>query len=107
MPETNGEVEYKPLTKINTIGETPKIQSKIQSERPLSFGEMLVGIDFNVGNRSDIDMIKTKIAEIADLLNEKHLDSPSNYQRSLIYNEAVASLLAAQMMAVKYVTFKY
>jgi len=73
--------------------------------KQLSFGEKLVGITFNPSN--DVAQIKTKIAELANLLLIRRTENESSSLSSSIYDAAIVSLLEAQMMAIKYVTLKY
>ncbi len=75
--------------------------------KQLSFGEKLVGITFNPSNDGDVAEIKTKVAELANLLYERNSQNESSLLSKAIYDAAIVSLLEAQMMAVKYVTLKY
>ena len=76
-------------------------------QRELTFGEKLVGITFNPSNDGDVAEIKTKVAELANLLYERNSQNESSLLSKAIYDAAIVSLLEAQMMAVKYVTLKY
>lgn len=76
-------------------------------QKELSFGEKLVGITFNPSNDGDVSEIKTKVAELANLLYERNYQNESSQLSKAIYDAAIVSLLEAQMMAVKYVTLKY
>jgi hypothetical protein len=75
--------------------------------RTLSFGEELVGITFNPSNDGAVSEIKTKIAELANLLYEKHTTQENSRVGVHVYSAAIERLLEAQMFAVKYVTLKY
>ncbi len=69
----------------------------------LSFGEQLVGIKFNPSDDNEVSQIKSKMAEIANLVNNTKGDS---YLFNLIKGDALRSILHAQMAAVKLVTLK-
>lgn len=70
----------------------------------LSFGEQLVGIQFNPANDDKVSQIKTKMAELANLVNDTEGNS---YLFNLIKGDALRSILHAQMVSVKLVTLKY
>ena len=85
----------------NKLKDTPSVT------RELSFGEKLVGITFNPSNDGDVSEIKTKMAELINLLWDRNKQNESSELSKLVYDAAIVSLLEAQMMAVKYVTLKY
>lgn len=90
-----------------TEGSNLEESLKNTSEK-LTFGEELVGIKFNPSNDGDVALIKTKMAEIANLLNNyRQYPKKTSSLSALIYETAITSILEAQMMAVKYVTLKY
>lgn len=72
----------------------------------LSFGEQLVGIEFNPSSDDKVSQIKTKMAEIANLINDNE-GATNSYIYNLIKGDALRSILHAQMAAVKLVTLKY
>jgi hypothetical protein len=81
--------------------------SQTPGGRPLTFGEQLVGITFNPSNDGDVNEIKTKMAELANLIHDKHSFQENSYVGVQVYNAAIASILQSQMLLVKYVTLKY
>jgi hypothetical protein len=85
----------------------PMVDTMPQGQRPLTFGEQLVGITFNPSNDGDVNEIKTKIAELANLINNRYLSQHESMLGNTIYNATIERLLEAQMFAVKYVTLKY
>jgi hypothetical protein len=85
----------------------PKVDTMPSGQRPLTFGEQLVGITFNPSNDGDVNEIKTKMAEIANLLHQKHYSQESSPIGNAVYAAAIERILEAQMFAVKYVTLKY
>ena len=70
-------------------------------------GEQLVGIDFNVGNRSDVHDCKARFAQAIDQL-EALGNGPTilSATQELLINEAITRILDAQMWAVKAITAK-
>lgn len=80
----------------------------------LTFGQKLVGIGFNPSADPKVQRVKELCAELADLLKEdlnEFEQSPDcnidDFQiKYLIHNGATSQILSAQMMAVKYLTFK-
>lgn len=75
-----------------------------------SFGERLVGIDFNPSGDDKVKRAKQLFAEAANLLQESKIDSVENgtftAMRELFFNNAVGEVLNAQMNVVKLLTFK-
>lgn len=82
-------------------------QDEPTKKQELSFGEKLVGITFNPSNDGDVSEIKTKMAELANLLWTRNRQNESSQLSKAVYDAAIVSLLEAQMMSFKYVTLKY
>lgn len=76
-------------------------------EKSSTFGENLMGITFNPSGNQTVHEIKTKFAEIADLIN-KHYEERTDYQFEalIIFQNCLQHLLDAQMNCVKLVTYK-
>lgn len=74
-------------------------------EREMTFGETLVGVDFNPGGNEKVTQLKKLFAEIIDLIHDS--DGSRSTQWYLVQDQAFTAALAAQMMAVKSITFKY
>lgn len=112
----------------NLIGETPEIyykrakkeiseafedknRLKIQEEREKTFGEKLVGLDFNPSGNSQVTRAKQLCAELADLVNDNYIDvvdrKGSDYSsiRQRLYQHSIGEILNAQMNVVKMLTF--
>lgn len=85
----------------------------MKEQRELTYGEKLVGIKFNPSNQSEVDEIKKLMAQAIDILNKEYdyRESKGEEQSYVsshgIFNAAIADLLRAQMMAVKYLTNRY
>lgn len=70
-------------------------------------GEQLVGIDFNVGNRSDVHDCKARFAQAIDQLEAlKSGPEMLSANQVLLIGEAITRILDAQMWAVKAITAK-
>lgn len=83
---------------------TPPIE-----ERELTFGEKLVGLNFNPSADDKVAQAKRLFAQAADLLEEEYRaknlgGSPLS---SKLYDHAIGEVLNAQMNVVKVLTLKY
>ena len=74
--------------------------------RVLSFGEILVGIEFNPSNDDKVAQVKQKMAEIANILKDAYNEGEKSPVKSLIFDHAVGEILNAQMSVVKVITMK-
>ena len=72
----------------------------------LSFGELLVGIEFNPSNDSNVAKVKSMMAEIANLMKDEYNKEQKSPIKSLLFDHAVGELVNAQMAVVKLITFK-
>lgn len=83
---------------------------------PLSFGEQLVGTDFNPSGDNKVKRLKQLAAEMANIVNEH--DSPaaggdtqpgqhSSYLNATFKGGAIRRILDAQMWAVKHITNRH
>lgn len=76
-------------------------------KQELTFGQKAMGVSFNPSNNPEVDKIKRKYAEIADVLNDfrnepnPSLSSESKRQASI----AITELQTSQMWAVKAITW--
>lgn len=76
--------------------------------RPATFGETLVGINFNPAGDDKVGKAKRLCADLADLLTEEQalIVEPSRLRVDL-YTHAIGEILNAQMNVVKVLTLKY
>jgi hypothetical protein len=72
----------------------------------LSFGELLVGIEFNPSNDDKVAKVKSLMAEAANIMLEAYDSEGKSPIKSLLFDHAVGELVSAQMAVVKVVTFK-
>ena len=84
--------------------ETPQVT--VFEQKVLSFGEILVGIEFNPSNDDRVAQVKQKMAEIANILKDAYNDGEKSPVKSLIFDHAVGEILNAQMSVVKVITMK-
>ena len=74
---------------------------------PLSFGQKLVGLNFNPSNDDKVSKAKQLCADLADLLYEENKNSETSELKNILMPATYASILAAQMNVVKVLTLKY
>jgi len=78
--------------------------------RELSYGEKLVGINFNPSSDNKVDRVKALCAELADIINQEvgviNEDSTTALQK-ILFNHTIGEILNAQMNIVKLITLKY
>ena len=72
----------------------------------LSFGELLVGIEFNPSSDDKVVKVKSMIAEIANLMKDAYNEEQKSPIKSLLFDHAVGELVNAQMAVIKVITFK-
>lgn len=71
----------------------------------MTYGERLVGLSFNVGNREDVHECKKRFAESIDQLKELIAGQEKiSEMQYLLAQEAIKRALDAQMWAVKALT---
>lgn len=80
------------------------------NEKPsLTYGERLVGLNFNPSGDAKVAQLKTLFAEIVDIcadeLSDIDEDSVDEYQAGPIWREAIMRSLDAQMWTVKAATW--
>lgn len=79
-----------------------------EANKSLSFGERLVGLNFNPSNDDSVSKAKRLCADLADLIDQER--SQREYHSELseaVYSHAIGEILNAQMNAVKFLTLKY
>ena len=89
-------------------------QVAVLEQKILSFGELLIGIDFNpsvdpeISSSEDprVHEVKKKMAEIANLMKESYTEDMRSPVKSLLFDHAIGEVLSAQLAAVKLITFK-
>lgn len=89
----------------NTENTMPE-QAVIIQEKILSFGELLVGIEFNPSNDDKVAKVKQLMAEVANIMKDAYSESEKSPVKSLLFDHAVGEIVNAQMSVVKVITFK-
>lgn len=72
-----------------------------------SFGEQLVGINFNPSEQDDVAKVKAMFAEIAEIMKNNYQGESKHPLKSLLFDHAVGEILNAQMSVVKVLTLKH
>jgi hypothetical protein len=97
----------KPYLEEDTI-KVIDIETELKTE--LSFGEKLVGLNFNPSNDDKVSKAKMLCAELADLANDEFLnreESQVTYLSESLFVHTIGEILNAQMNVVKLLTLKY
>ena len=76
-------------------------------QRQLTFGEKLVGLNFNPSNDDKVSKAKKLCADLADLLYEDQGNSETSELKNILLPATYAEILNAQMNVVKVLTLKY
>jgi hypothetical protein len=71
-----------------------------------TFGQKACGVSFNPGGNPDVELIKSKFADIVDVL-ESFRESSENREVTRMLSIAITEAQTAQMWAVKAVTWSY
>lgn len=70
----------------------------------LTFGQKLVGVDFNPSKNPKVDRLKELFAEAVDIIQEKLITNSQDRDGEIIlYNHTIGEILNAQMNAVKFI----
>lgn len=71
-----------------------------------TFGELLVGLEFNPSGDPDVHRVKELAAEMAEILKRRYEEDQRGPVKSLLFDHAVGEILNAQMTVVKVITMK-
>ena len=77
-----------------------------EATQEITFGQALVGFDFNPSGDPKVQRAKQLCAELADLIKPEMNATASSLKR-MLSEHAVGEILNAQMNVVKVLTFKY
>jgi hypothetical protein len=89
-----------------SIIDIPATDIKLNEAKVLSFGEKLVGIEFNPSNDDKVAKVKELFAEAANILKDNYTTTDGSALKSLLFDHAIGELVSAQMAVVKVITFK-
>lgn len=92
-----------------SITQGTMVQDSIQKgdARELTFGEKLVGLNFNPSNDDKVSKAKKLCADLADLLNDDQANGETSELKNILLPATFAAILNAQMNVVKVLTLKY
>ena len=76
----------------------------MEENQELTYGEKAVGISFNPGGNSAVNVMKQAYANVIDNLNEARSLTEDGEQKRL-YSVAITEAQTAQMWAVKAITW--
>ena len=104
MPEQNDDIKYAGIPDV-----FKGVPDGVPTQRQLTFGEKLVGLNFNPSNDDAVSKVKRLFAEISDLVNDHYKDRTREKTEleTPLYNHTVGEILNAQMNCVKLLTLKY
>lgn len=90
-----------------TSGLPPTQESVTGAQSTLTFGQRLVGINFNPAGDDKVAKAKQLCAELMDLVNADYHNQESTILKGILYNHTVGEILNAQMNVVKLLTLKH
>jgi hypothetical protein len=88
-------------TQMNSPEGKTIIETKV-----LSFGEILMGIEFGPNNEDKVAKVKSIMAELANMMKDEYNSEQKSPVKSLLFDHAVGELVSAQMAIVNLITFK-
>lgn len=80
---------------------------EITAEKQLTFGEKLVGINFNPSKDTRVDRAKEICAELADIVYSEMSETGGSGLKAILAENTYGEILNAQMNVVKLLTLKY
>jgi hypothetical protein len=72
-----------------------------------TFGEQLIGIEYDPTSEDQVIKIKSMFAEIAELMKKDYIENNKHPLKSLLFDHAVGEIVNAQMAVVKLLTLKH
>jgi hypothetical protein len=92
------------LCKIHN--ENMEAENEQNDQRPLTFGEKAVGLNFNPGGNLAVDECKKTFAKAIDQMNDLRNDPITTPEAKRLASVAITELQGAQMWAVKAITWR-
>jgi hypothetical protein len=80
---------------------------EIKETKIPSFGEQLIGVEFNPSNSDEVAKVKSMFAEIAEIMKNNYQSKNRHPLKSLLFDHAVGEIVNAQMSVVKVLTMKH
>lgn len=78
----------------------------MEPQREMTYGEKAVGLTFNPSNDPTVDKVKKLYAEIIDICNTARTEAGQG-EKARHLSVAITDAEAAQMRAVKGITYKF
>lgn len=110
MPQPNSDFSTSATNEVmaKALQDVSKLKSpEPDTQQTLSFGQKLVGLNFNSSNDTGVDKAKRLCAELADLVQNHWENKEHTMLENILYNHTVGEILNAQMNVVKLLTLKY
>ena len=89
---------------MENVNEAAEGAVGFKETKVLSFGELLVGIEFNPSNDDKVAKVKSLMAEAANIMLEAYDSEGKSPIKSLLFDHAVGEIVNAQMAVVKVIT---
>lgn len=84
-----------------------QMETGIKETKVPSFGEQLIGIQYDPTNEDLVIKVKSMFAEIAELMKKDYHENNRHPLKSLLFDHAVGEVVNAQMAVVKLITLKH
>jgi len=81
--------------------------SQSTTGREMTYGERLVGLNFNPSNDDKVSKAKKLCADLIDLLHEDFHSREQSGLAATLFEHTLGEILNAQMNVVKVLTLKY
>lgn len=92
---------------LEQVTDTTDAPQDSGATRQLTFGEKLVGLNFNPSNDDAVGSVKKLFADAADILNNVYQQNEKSELSEILFKHTIGELLNAQMNVVKVLTLKY
>lgn len=79
----------------------------VKETRVPTFGEQLIGADYQPDSQDLVLKVKAKFIEIAEIMKEDYQGPSRHPLKSLLFDHAVGEVVNAQMAVVKLITLKH
>jgi hypothetical protein len=80
---------------------------EIKETKVPSFGEQLIGVEFDPSSSDEVTKVKSMFAEIAEIMKTNYQGNNRHPLKSLLFDHAVGEIVNAQMSVVKVLTMKH
>lgn len=79
----------------------------IKETRVPTFGEQLIGVEYQPESEDLVLQVKAKFIEIAEIIKEDYSKGSRHPLKSLLFDHAVGEIVNSQMAVVKLLTLKH